>query len=44
MIETQTEFERADLVEVFDSRGRGSEVVNGRRAISKAQSKALSDS
>ena len=32
-----------DLLEVFGSRGLASEVVNGKRAISKAQAKKLSE-
>ncbi len=39
----QNELRQADLVEVFGSRGRVSEVVNGRRTISKAQAKALGE-
>lgn len=39
----QNELRQADLVKIFGSRGRVSEVVNGRRAISKAQAKALSE-
>jgi hypothetical protein len=34
---------QADLVSIFGSRGRVSEVVNGKRAISKAQAKALGE-
>jgi len=32
---------QADLAQLFGSKGRASEVVNGKRAISKAQAKAL---
>ena len=32
-----------DLLQVFGSKGRASEVINGKRAISKAQAKALAD-
>ncbi len=39
----QNNLRQADLVQVFGSRGRVSEVVNGRRTISKAQAKALSE-
>ena len=39
----QNDLRQADLVEIFGSRGRVSEVVNGRRAISKAQAKALGE-
>ena len=34
---------QADLVSIFGSRGRVSEVVNGKRAISKTQAKALGE-
>jgi hypothetical protein len=34
---------QADLVSIFGSRGRVSEVVNGKRAVSKAQAKALGE-
>ena len=34
---------QADLLHVFGSRGIASEVVNGKRAISKAQAKALGE-
>jgi antitoxin component HigA of HigAB toxin-antitoxin module len=34
---------QADLVSIFGSRGRLSEVVNGKRAISKARAKALGE-
>ena len=37
----QNELRQADLVKVFGSRGRVSEVINGKRGISKAQAKAL---
>jgi len=36
----QNDLRQADLVPIFGSRGRVSEVVNGKRAISKAQAKA----
>lgn len=39
----QNDLRQADLVNIFGSRGRVSEVVNGRRAISKAQAKALGE-
>jgi HTH-type transcriptional regulator/antitoxin HigA len=39
----QNGLQQAGLVEIFGSRGRVSEVVNGRRAISKAQAKALGE-
>lgn len=39
----QNDLRQSDLVKVFGSRGRVSEVVNGRRAISKAQAKALGE-
>ena len=39
----QNDLRQADLVPSFGSRGRVSEVVNGKRAISKAQAKALGD-
>ena len=39
----QNELRQADLVEIFGSRGRVSEVVSGKRAISKAQAKALGE-
>jgi HTH-type transcriptional regulator / antitoxin HigA len=39
----QNDLRQADLVAVFGSRGRVSEVVNGKRAISKAQAKALGE-
>src|SRR5438128_7645619 len=34
---------QGDLLQVFGSKGRVSEVINGKRAISKAQAKALAD-
>jgi HTH-type transcriptional regulator/antitoxin HigA len=34
---------QADLLHIFGSRGIASEVVNGKRAISKAQAKALGE-
>ena len=39
----QNDLRQADLVSIFRSRGRVSEVVNGKRAISKAQAKALGE-
>ena len=39
----QNDLRQADLVGIFGSRGRASEVVNGKRAISKAQAKALGE-
>jgi HTH-type transcriptional regulator/antitoxin HigA len=39
----QNELRQADLVKIFGSRGRVSEVINGKRAISKAQAKALGE-
>jgi HTH-type transcriptional regulator / antitoxin HigA len=39
----QNNLRQADLVLIFGSRGRVSEVVNGKRAISKAQAKALGE-
>jgi HTH-type transcriptional regulator / antitoxin HigA len=39
----QNDLRQADLVSIFGSRGRVSEVVNGERAISKAQAKALGE-
>jgi HTH-type transcriptional regulator / antitoxin HigA len=39
----QNDLRQADLVSIFGSRGRVSEVVNGKRAISKAQEKALGE-
>lgn len=39
----QNDLRQADLVPIFGSRGRASEVINGKRAISKAQAKALGD-
>ena len=37
----QNDLRQADLVNIFGSSGRVSEVVNGKRTISKAQAKAL---
>lgn len=37
----QNVLQQVDLVKIFGSSGRVSEVVNGKRAISKAQAKAL---
>ncbi|MGH9903676.1 MAG: helix-turn-helix domain-containing protein, partial [Pyrinomonadaceae bacterium] len=34
---------QSDLWELFGSKGRASEVINGKRAISKAQAKALAE-
>jgi HTH-type transcriptional regulator/antitoxin HigA len=34
---------QSDLWELFGSRGRASEVINGKRAISKARAKALAE-
>jgi HTH-type transcriptional regulator/antitoxin HigA len=39
----QNDLRQADLVNVFGSRGRVSEAVNGKRAISKSQAKALGE-
>lgn len=39
----QNDLRQADLVSIIGSRGRVSEVVNGKRAISKAQAKALGE-
>jgi hypothetical protein len=39
----QNDLRQADLVEIFGSRERVSEVVNGKRAISKSQAKALGE-
>src|SRR2546425_598901 len=39
----QNDLRQADLVHILGSRGRVSEVVNGKRAISKAQAKALGE-
>lgn len=39
----QNDLRQADLVLIFGSRGRVSEVVNGKRAVSKAQAKALGE-
>ena len=34
---------QSDLSKLFGSKGRASEVINGKRAISKAQAKALAE-
>jgi HTH-type transcriptional regulator / antitoxin HigA len=34
---------QSDLAQLFGSKGRASEVINGKRAISKAQAKALAE-
>ena len=39
----QNDLRQVDLVKIFGSSGRVSEVVNGKRSISKAQAKALSE-
>ena len=39
----QNDLRQADLVVIIGSRGRVSEVVNGKRAISKTQAKALGE-
>ncbi len=39
----QREIRQADLLNIFGSSGIASEVVNGKRAISKAQAKSLAD-
>ena len=39
----QNDLRQADMVPIFESRGRVSEVVNGKRAISKDQAKALGE-
>lgn len=39
----QNDLRQADLVDIFGSRGRVSEAVNGKRAISKTQAKALGE-
>jgi HTH-type transcriptional regulator / antitoxin HigA len=39
----QNDLRQADLVGIFGSRGRASEAVNGKRAISKTQAKALGE-
>jgi HTH-type transcriptional regulator / antitoxin HigA len=39
----QRELKQKDLVPVFGSQGVASEVLNGKRSISKAQAKALGD-
>jgi HTH-type transcriptional regulator/antitoxin HigA len=39
----QNDLQQVDLVQIFGSSGRVSEVVNGKRGISKAQAKALGE-
>jgi HTH-type transcriptional regulator/antitoxin HigA len=39
----QNDLQQVDLVKIFGSSGRVSEVVNGKRGISKTQAKALGD-
>ncbi len=39
----QNDLQQVDLVKIFGSSGRVSEVVNGKRSISKAQAKALGE-
>lgn len=39
----QNDLRQTDLAPIFGSRGRVSEVINGKRAISKAQAKALGE-
>ncbi len=39
----QNDLQQTDLVKIFGSSGRVSEVVNGKRGISKAQAKALGE-
>lgn len=39
----QNDLRQVDLVNIFGSSGRVSEIVNGKRAISKAQAKALGE-
>lgn len=39
----QNDLRQADLVKFFGSRGRVSEVVNGKRTISKTQAKSLGE-
>ena len=39
----QNDLQQIDLVKIFGSSGRVSEVVNGKRGISKAQAKALGE-
>ncbi len=39
----QNDLQQVDLVKIFGSSGRVSEVVNGKRGISKAQAKALGE-
>lgn len=40
---TARDLKQADLVEVFGSRSRVSEAINGKREISKSQAKALAE-
>ncbi|MGH9847091.1 MAG: helix-turn-helix domain-containing protein, partial [Blastocatellia bacterium] len=39
----QNDLKQTDLVQIFGSSGRVSEVVNGKRGISKTQAKALGE-
>jgi HTH-type transcriptional regulator / antitoxin HigA len=39
----QNDLRQADLVPILGARGRVSEIINGKRAISKAQAKALGE-
>jgi HTH-type transcriptional regulator / antitoxin HigA len=39
----QNDLRHADMVSISGSRGRVSEIVNGKRAISKTQAKALGE-
>jgi HTH-type transcriptional regulator/antitoxin HigA len=39
----QNDLRQADLIHIFGSRGRASEVINGKRTISKVQAKALGE-
>ncbi|MGH9837069.1 MAG: helix-turn-helix domain-containing protein [Blastocatellia bacterium] len=39
----QNDLQQADLVKIFGSSGRASEVVNGKRGISRLQAKALGE-
>ena len=39
----QNDLRQADLVKIFGARGRVSDVVNGKRAISKARAKQLAE-
>lgn len=39
----QNDLQQVDLVKIFGSSGRVSEVINGKRGISKTQAKALGD-